>query len=356
MVTTYWAATTLSTNAFVHVVGERIILQGPLVLENNAILILENSVLSLDMTNGPDSVTVVTSGTANFTAINTVIDQSLNYCSISNWGFRGTSSITMKNVLRKCNWYTLDEAPSFSSEGSNTGVTLLQGFTGSVSAVDEKDLWLELFLPSGTFTVDQVPQKGDIISSDAGGFIDSLVSGGAWSGAAINIQNCEVREVDIGVMKDVYLTVTNTVELSLSWSIGLYSGDAGFGSLITIQNMNERFVADETWTFGPSSVRLVNTGFKMLWGAYWGYTQVKFENCNYNDVNTMDFVQLSLVDSTLGSLIVSEDASVYLENIEKMWSSLSIKVQDDGVLTIKDCPEISSDDIAILPSGQVVYV
>jgi len=353
--TIFWnSSTSFSGNSVNYVTNKQIVLQGPLVLTDNATLVFQNSVLSLDM-DGPDSVTVETSGTSRLTFIDSQVNQYASYCTISNWKFAGSSVVTMQNVERSCNWFTVNEDASFLASGGNTGLTLLAGFMGTVQIENDDELWLELFLSVGSITVTNVPQCGDPISSDSG-FLQSLIDGGAWAGAKIDIQSCVAHQVDLGVTVGVYLTVTDTPSLSLSWSMGITSSDEGYGELQSIEGLKAGFFTDKQWVLGSSSVRLVNTGFASVWGAYWGSTQVKFTDCSLVDVNAMDSVIVLVEDSSMSSLIVSGSSAVELTGVSLIYQQPgTVLVEDDGKLTVTDSPDVSGDAVVTSGNGEVTY-
>ena len=344
-------------NATVTVREEELLLRGNLVVTGTATLDVADAVLTLDLAAGPNSVKVIVNQSGRLLMRNVLIRQADRACRISNFLFQDNAVVAFTDVTRQCNWYTVDARASYTSTGGNTGVTLLQGFRGSVSIANEASVWLELYLTPGTHTLTSVPVTGDVLDSTApSSFLASVVATN-WPGATVSVVNCRAQQVDIGVSGAVKVTIVNSPKVSLGWSLGLYPGDAGYGQPLQVANLNTRLVANESWTLGPSSVRLVNSGLDRLWGSYWGYTNLAFVNCHLVDMFVMERAVINITDSQLDQLGVSASGSATVTRVTLARPQAGVvAVSDSGRLTVVASPQIAPSIVSVSGQGQVTYL
>lgn len=228
--------------------GVSLVLSQNLVLNNDASLTLENGELFFNIF-AYDGVVIMMNQQSTLTLRNCVI--TLSQPLISNSQITGSSHLIMQNTVRNGAWFVLYNSAQITCiDGDSAGFTLITPYTGKVTVANQPSVWLELYMPSpSTITMDNVPGSGDTITPQFVALLNTI-----YAPASISFTNSQIREIDLGIFDNVWLTVSNTNTLSVGWSIGVNDGVT-----YSVSGLKPQLFADNTWKIANSSLRLVNT-------------------------------------------------------------------------------------------------
>ena len=353
---TYASGLVLSGNTSLALHNVDMLMQGDLVVQDTASLTLTNGAITLDTSRGPNTVVIRVLGSGRVVLDNVALRQPYRApCRIANSVIADNAHVTFTHVVRACNWFMVDGTATYQSSYGNTGLTLLQAFAGTVSIAHEPQVWLELYLSPGAHTVANVPLAGAALSSTSGFFASVLAS--SWPGATVSIADCGVQQMDLGVLNGVNLTVTDSPAVSLGWSLGLAADDLAVAAApIVLDGLLAGTYADRTWVAAASSVRLVNSGLKRLWGSYWAGTRLTFNRCDLQDIAVMDSAAVDITDSTLDQLGLIDSASSTLTGVElRRLVTGVVAVHDSATLTVSNSPQVTPALVVITDQGRAIW-
>ena len=194
----------LSGSNYTYYNNVNLIFSADLEIKDNAVLNLTNCIVTMDLSDGPNTAVIKLYGSGQLIMKDCVITQFETPYKICNCEISQYAKVDFVNVKREGVWWSVSSlTASYSSVGGNTGLTLSRGWMGSVKIANESKLELELYLGAGTREISGIPTLGEPLSSSSG-FMKHMIDTNNWPGATIDIVNCFTQEIDIAVTRTFF--------------------------------------------------------------------------------------------------------------------------------------------------------
>ena len=134
--------------------------------------------------------------------------------------------------------------------------------------------------------------------------------------------------------------------------MGICQGDVGYGVQQVISGLNNRLIADQTWNFGNSSLRLVNTHVEGWWGAWSCSTSLLIENGTLVHPVSLDNTNIMISNSQLQFVNAQAESNFTLINsvINPVTTNV-MTVSGNAKLNLVNCPLIPNSAVNVIPNG-----
>ncbi len=287
-----------------------ITIRAPITVSGNATLTITNSRLTWDQ-QYHQQYRLAVQDQSRF-ALKNVITQTLRGLWI-NWDFKGSADISEIGVTRDVLWQSATDSVNFVADQSDIGLTIFGWSDASgnrVSATNSK-VYYELIPLPGTYDF-SLPNEGPVASWTAS-FLGN-----------VSMTNSIVTKIDFDLQNATNITIRDSNNISIGWILN-FTGDGLAYSTAGIQN---RHYADQSWTVGDSTLRIVNTNVASFWPIAYGnftwnisdstmvdvraYGQVHttYSNCSFFSISGYDQAHLELNDSSVQNNALASGTSV----------------------------------------------